>query len=79
MTGQSDDRAAIGRRRKAYRVATGWTQRQVAQAAGVTEKTVANAEAGEMISERTICMIAGALTVNPADYMCPPVYAGSPS
>lgn len=51
----------FGAQIRAARLERGWTQQEIADAAGVSRPTVARLEAGEDVSTATLEKIAGAL------------------
>lgn len=77
MESNGDPRVVVGNRRAAFRVALGLTQQQLSESAGVSLKTIENAENGEPMREPTIRAIAAALGVAAKEYFEPEAYAAS--
>lgn len=71
MDESSTDRAAIGRRREALRREAGLTQEALAELAGLSHKTVCNAEDGTPLREESLARLASALGVSIGEYAHP--------
>lgn len=67
----SIDGAAVAARLSSLRQARGWTKQELADAAGLSERTVRLLEQGQRaaVLEKTILLLAAALAVTPADLL----------
>lgn len=61
MTRPSDSMTEIASRVRGARLTAGWSQKELAEQAGVSRPSVARVEAGEDVSTATLSKIANAL------------------